>query len=90
MFLSVFRFWTAEERSATVSSGVGPVTDGVVFSKLSKLLNQEDALSAPCLHGDFDSPQPPHGAQEDCGRLNQSLLMSHYRRRSPSHPFDKR
>jgi hypothetical protein len=27
----------------------GPVTRGVVFSKLSKLLNQEDALSAPCL-----------------------------------------
>jgi hypothetical protein len=25
------------------------VTGGVVFFKLSKLLNQEDALSAPCL-----------------------------------------
>jgi hypothetical protein len=34
---------------AAVSSGPGPVTGGVVFSKLSKLLNQEDALSAPCL-----------------------------------------
>jgi hypothetical protein len=26
-----------------------PVSGGVVFSKLSKLLNQESALSAPCL-----------------------------------------
>jgi hypothetical protein len=30
-----------------LASGRCPV--GVVFSKLSKLLNQEDALSAPCL-----------------------------------------
>jgi hypothetical protein len=29
-----------------------PVPGGVVFSELSKLLNQEDALSAPCLWGD--------------------------------------
>ena len=39
-------------RPASVSSGLdglGPVSGGVVFSKLSKLLNQEDALSAPCL-----------------------------------------
>jgi hypothetical protein len=28
--------------------GLWPVTGGVVFSKLSKLLNQEVALSAPC------------------------------------------
>ena len=34
---------------ASVSSGPGLVTGGVVVSKLSKLLNQEDALSAPCL-----------------------------------------
>jgi hypothetical protein len=27
--------------------GLRPVSGGVVFSKLSKLLNQEDALSAP-------------------------------------------
>ena len=25
----------------------------VLFPKLSKLLNQENALGAPCLHGDF-------------------------------------
>jgi hypothetical protein len=29
------------------------------FSKLSKLLNQEDALSGPCLRGDFCSPHAP-------------------------------
>jgi hypothetical protein len=34
---------------APLSSGPGLVTGGVVFSKLSKLLNQEDALGAPCL-----------------------------------------
>jgi hypothetical protein len=33
---------------ASVSCGLGPVTGGVVFSKLSKLLNHEDALSVPC------------------------------------------
>ena len=32
---------------------------GVVFSKLSKLLNQENALSAPCSHSYFCSPQAP-------------------------------
>ena len=33
---------------------------GLVFAKLSKLLNQENALSAPCLpHFDFCSPQAP-------------------------------
>ena len=31
----------------------------VVFSKLSKVLNQEDALGAPCLGCDFCSPQTP-------------------------------
>jgi hypothetical protein len=35
----------------------------MVVSKLSKLLNQEDALSAPWLRGDLCSPQaPPRGA----------------------------
>ena len=29
--------------------GLGRVPGDVVFSKLSKMLNQEDALSAPCL-----------------------------------------
>jgi hypothetical protein len=40
---------------ASVSSGLG-LTGGAVFPKLSKLLNQENALSAPCLRGDFYSP----------------------------------
>jgi hypothetical protein len=51
------------------SSGLGwPGLSGVVaFPKLSKLLNQEDALSAPCLQhfrGKFCSPQaaPSRGA----------------------------
>jgi hypothetical protein len=45
------------------------VSGGVVFSKLSKLLNQEDALGAPCLHSDFCSPQArPRGAQVGCGQ----------------------
>jgi hypothetical protein len=29
--------------------GLRPVSGGVVFTKLSKLLNQENALSVPCL-----------------------------------------
>ena len=52
---------------ASVSSGLGwPVlSGGVVFSKLSKLLNQEAALSGPWLRGDFGSPQArPCGAQD--------------------------
>src|ERR1700683_5563578 len=36
-----------------------PVAGGVVSSKLSKLLNQENALSAPCIRCDFCSPQAP-------------------------------
>jgi eukaryotic-like serine/threonine-protein kinase len=43
----------------TVSSRLLPATGRVVFSKLSKLLNQEDALSAPCLCGDLRSPHAP-------------------------------
>jgi hypothetical protein len=31
----------------------------LVSAKLSKLLNQENALSAPCLRGGFGSPQAP-------------------------------
>jgi len=37
---------------------------GVVFAKLSKLLNQEYALSAPCLRGSFGSPQGPSRSEE--------------------------
>ena len=46
---------------------------GVLFPELSRLLNQEDALSAPC------SPRTPsRGARNAADRLDPSLLMSHY------------
>jgi hypothetical protein len=54
---------------------LGPVTGGVVFSKLSKLLNQEDALSAPCLRGEFCSPQ---ASSRSAGILRKGLI-SHFR-----------
>jgi hypothetical protein len=65
---------------------------GALFPKLSKLLNQEDALSAP------RSPQAPsRGAPRPAGtgrnpadRLNPSLLMSHYGLLHPTHHADKR
>ena len=41
---------------ASVSPDLG-WPPAVVFLKLSKLLNQEDALSVPYLHSDFRSPQ---------------------------------
>ena len=50
---------TSRLSSASVSSRLGPVTSGGVFSRLSKLLNLEDALSAPCLRSDFRSPHSP-------------------------------
>jgi hypothetical protein len=57
---------------ASVPSGLGWPRVGVRWrgvSKLSKLLNQEGALSAPCLRDDFCSPQArPRGAQECCGQ----------------------
>jgi hypothetical protein len=69
----IYAVWVGERplcHPASVSSGLGRVTGGVVFSKLSKLLNQEDALSAPCLRGDFCSPQGPRGAQGYCGEAS--------------------
>jgi hypothetical protein len=39
--------------SSLAWNGLGPV----LFLKLSKLLNQEDALSVPCLRGNFCAPQ---------------------------------
>jgi hypothetical protein len=57
------RYELANVPSPVLSSGLGcpqAGVRGVVFSKLSKLLNQENALSAPCLpHFDFCSPQAP-------------------------------
>jgi hypothetical protein len=50
----------------------------VVFSKLSKLLNQENALGAPCLRISFCYPQtPPAGRGNAADRRDPSLLMSH-------------
>jgi hypothetical protein len=46
---------------ASVSSGPGwpGLSGGVAFPKLSKLLNQEDALSAPCLRELCSPPAAP-------------------------------
>jgi hypothetical protein len=49
-----------------------------VFSRLSKLLNQENALGAPCLRGDSYPLHVPRGAWECCGRRNPSLSMPYY------------
>ena len=58
---------------------------GVLFPKLSKLLNQEDALSAPC------SPRAPsRGARNAADSLDPSLLMSHCGLLNPTHHADKR
>jgi hypothetical protein len=57
------------ERPVCHPAGDGFGLGGVVFSRLSKLLNQEDALSAPCLCVDFCFPQARRrGAQECCGQ----------------------
>src|SRR5271157_3561836 len=57
-----------------------PRTDrlAMVVSKLSKLLNQEDALSVPWLwRGDLCSPQtPPTGHRNSADRRDLSLSMS--------------
>jgi hypothetical protein len=67
-----FLYWRTSRHLSPVLSGVrclGLVSGGVIFSKLSKLLNQEDALSAPCLRGDCCSPQArPRGAQKCSGQ----------------------
>jgi hypothetical protein len=58
----------------SVSSGLGPVTCGAMFSRLSKMLNQENALSAPCLRSDSCSPQAP---SRSTGILRKDLI-SHF------------
>jgi hypothetical protein len=58
-------------------AGLRPVPGGVVFFKLSKLLNQEGALGAPGLRGDFCSPQRPVGCGIAADRRDPTLLMSH-------------
>jgi hypothetical protein len=50
------------------------LSGGVVFLKLSKPLNQEDALSAPCLRRESRSPQArPSGPHPCCGQRDPSL-----------------
>jgi hypothetical protein len=39
---------SGRDDNSFAGDGLRPVSGGVVFSKLSKLLNQENALSAPC------------------------------------------
>ena len=51
----------------------------VWLSKLSKLLNQEDALSAPCLRTDFCSAQAPSERGSAAHSLIRHILMSHFR-----------
>ena len=77
---------------------------GVLFPKLSKLLNQENALSVPCspraLAGrSMAARQAPRlagagEAQRDSRNaadgLDPSLLMSHYCLLHPTHHADKR
>ena len=51
-----------------------PASGDAVFSKLSKLLDQENALSALCLRSDFCSPPGhPRGAQVCCGQGRRFL-----------------
>jgi hypothetical protein len=59
---------------------LGMVSGGVVFPGLSKLLNQEDALGAPCLDTVIVSPPQarPRGAQERCGQASSVTSMSPY------------
>ena len=58
---------------------------GVLFPKLSKLLNQGDALSAPCF-----SRASLARRMNAADRLDPSLLMSRYCLLHPTHHADKR
>ena len=62
----------------------------VVLYKLSKLLNQADASSAPCLRSDICSKHARAGSGLLWTRVGPSLLISQYRLRPPSHHADKR
>jgi hypothetical protein len=73
---------------------LGLVSGGVVFPKLSKLLNQEDALGAPCLdtvivalhrrvlaERSTASPTARRGRRDRqgcCGQASSVTSMSHY------------
>ncbi len=91
--IRVTHWFFARYGAAALCEGTGggplrPVSGGLVFSKLSKLLNQENALSAPCcLRGDFRSPQAPGAG---AGMLRTGLIRHCYCLLHPSHHADKR
>jgi hypothetical protein len=59
-------------------------------SQIVKTAQYRGRLSAPCLYGDFYSPQArPRGAQECCGKAYSFILMSLYSSLHPSHHADK-
>jgi len=75
-------------RLATDASGGCPEC-GV--SQVVKTAQYGGRLSAPCLYGDFYSPQArPRGAQECCGIAYSFIFMSLYSSLHPSHHADKR
>ena len=82
------RTYPASEFSYTGFSSAG----GVLFPKLSKLLNQGDALSAPCFSRapSRGAPRPARDRRNAADRLDPSLLMSHYCLLHPTHHADKR
>jgi hypothetical protein len=83
-----FTYWRASRTPASVLSGSGRPragAGGVVFPKLSKVLNQEGALSAPFYAVISAQRRRPRGARECCGEANQPLWMSHYHLRSANH-----
>jgi hypothetical protein len=54
--------------------GLGLLSGGVVFPELSKLLNQEDALGAPCLDTVILAPRRrPRGRRNTADRRHPSL-----------------
>jgi hypothetical protein len=54
------------------------LSGGVVFSKLSKLLNQEDALSAPCLRGDSAPRRRALAGRRNAADRRNPLLRCHF------------
>jgi hypothetical protein len=61
---------------------LGPGAGGVVFPKVSKVLNQGDAPFYAVISA---QRRRPRGARECCGEANQPLWMSHYHLRSANH-----
>jgi hypothetical protein len=68
----------SRDRRAPLSCAHEPVTGRVMFFKLSKLLNQEDALSAPCLRMISPLRRYSRERRNISVRLNQLRLISQY------------